>query len=158
MNAVAFIDIRKEPGTYYNKEIKKDVFGKFASNTHKVCIGIKNRSELDKWYYDNHGWYQGSFFIKNPMYLTITLDNFKKLLKELAFELGFDKEGKKYFKAHHYSELTVKITDFMDKLMTALKQKTNNTWNYKDGGGWKPGYGDIKKRFQIIDNEMKGKK
>ena len=158
MKAIAILDLKKEPGIYYNKEIKNGVFGKFAANKHQVSVGIENRNELYQWYYNNHGWYQGSFFIKNPMYPTMKLSDFKKLLKELAFELGFDKEGKKYFKAHHYSELTVKITDFMDKLMSVLKQKTNNTWSYEDGGGWKPGYGNIEKRFEIIDNFMKGKK
>ena len=155
MKAIAILDLKKEPVIHYNKEIKNGVFGKFAHNTHNVSVGIENRNELDQWYYKNHGWYQGCFFIKNPMYPTMKLSDFKKLLKELAFELGFDKEGKKYFKAHHYSDLTVKITYFMDKLMSVLKQKTNNTWSYEDGGGWKPGYGNIEKRFEIIDNIMK---
>jgi hypothetical protein len=158
MKAVAFLDIKKEPGIYRNRPIGTDSFVKFANNTHRVSVGITNRSELYKWYYDNSGWYQGCFIIKNPLFMTMKLSDLKKILKEIAFELGFDKEGKKYFKANHYSELTVKITNFMDKLMSVLKQKTKNNWSYEDGGGYKKDYGNIKKRFQIIDNELKGKK
>ena len=158
MKAIAFINIKTEPGIYYNKEIKNGVFGKFANNTHQVVIGIQHRTDLHQWYYKNHGWYQGSLFIKNPFYPTMTLDDFKILLKKMVRKLGFDEEGKKYFKGNCYGELTDKIVDFMDILMTVLGEETQNqNWSYDEGIGYKKGYGKIKERFEIIDTFMKTK-
>jgi hypothetical protein len=153
MKAIAFINIKTEPGIYYNKKIKDGEFEKFANNTHQVVVGIKHRNELHQWYYKNHGWYQGCYFIKNPMYPTMTFDYFKLLLKKMVLKLGFDEEGKKYFKGNCYGELNVKIVDFMNELMIVLGRETQNqNWSYKDTGGWKKGYGNIEDRFKIIDN------
>jgi hypothetical protein len=156
MKAIAFINIKTEPGIYYNKKIKDCVFGKYANNTHQVVVGIEHRNELHQWYYKNHGWYQGCFFIKNPMYPTMTLDDFKILLKKMVLKLGFDEEGKKYFKGNCYGELTTKIVDFMDGLMNVLGEETQNkNWSYEETGGYKKGFGKLKERFEIIDNFMK---
>jgi len=156
MKAIAFINIKTEPGIYYSREIKNGVFGKFAHNTHQVIVGIQHRNELHKWYNDNHAWNQGSLFIKNPLHRTMKLDEFKILLKKIVLKLGFDEEGKKYFKGNCYGELIVKITDFMDRLMTVFRQETQNqNWSYEETHPYKKDYGKIKKRFEILDNFIK---
>jgi hypothetical protein len=138
-----------------NREIKKDVFGKFANETYSVSVGIQYRNDLDKWYYKNHGWYQGCLFIKNPLYKTMTLDDFKILLNKIVLKLGFDKEEKKYFKGNCYGELLVKIADFMDGLMTVLGEETQNqNWSYEETNGYKTGFGKLKERFEIIDEKI----
>ena len=155
MKAIAFINIKTEPGIYYCKK-KNGLLKKFAHNTHQVIIGIQYRNELHQWYHKNSGWYQGNLFIKNPFYKKMTLDDFKILLKKIVIKLGFDEEGKTYFKGNYYGELTTQITDFMDRLMIFLGKETqNNNWSYIETDDVRKDFGKIKERFEIIDNYMK---
>ena len=43
---------------------------------------MKNTTNIEKWYYNNMGWYMGCYYIKNPLHMT--LDNFKELLIKIA--------------------------------------------------------------------------
>ena len=86
------------------------------------------------------------------------LEDFKILLKKIVFKLGFDEEGKIYFKGNCYGELTIEITDFMDRLMNVFRQETqNNNWSYKETDDYRKNFSKIKERFEIIDTFMKTK-
>jgi len=147
----ASINLKTDPCIYTNREISPGVFGKFAHNLHQVIIGIKNSDNIHKWYYDNKGWYMSCYYIKNPLHMT--LDDFKKLLRKIAVRLGFDDEGKKYFKGN-CGELIKKMKKFMDSLMTVLNEETQSDgWSYEEDQ-YEKKY-TIKKRFGELDNYVK---
>ena len=83
----------------------------------------------------------------------MTLDDFKKLLRKIAVRLGFDDEGKKYFKGN-CGELIKKMKKFMDSLMTVLNEETQSDgWSYEEDQ-YEKKY-TIKKRFGELDNYVK---
>lgn len=151
MSAIGFIKIKKEPGIYSNRETESGIFEKFAHRTHYVEVGITYRKVIHKWYWKNQAWHQGCFFIKNPLHKTMKLDDFKVLLKKIVVNLGFDDEGKKYFKGNTYGELTSQITDFMDYTMNVLNSETHNDkWTYEEDRYCKEEY-KLCKRLGLID-------
>ena len=146
----AFIDLKLEPGIYRNREIEPGVFGKFASNIHQLPIGMENTSNIEKWYYNNKGWYMSCYYIKNPLHMT--LDNFKELLRKIARKFDFI-EGKKYFEGN-CGEVIKKMKEFMDSLITVLNEETLSVhWGYEEDQ-YEKKY-TIKKRFGELDNFMK---
>ena len=146
----AFINLRTQPNIWKNREISPGVFGKFANNSHQVHIGVDS-DNIRNWYYNNKGWYMSCYYIKNP--LQMTLDDFKKLLGKIAVRLGFDDEGKKYFKGN-CGELIKKMKKFMDSLITVLNEETlSNDWGYEEDK-YEKKY-TIKKRFGELDKFMK---
>ena len=154
----AFIDLKLEPGIYKNREIEPGVFGKFASNIHQLPIRMENTSNIEKWYYNNKGWYMSCYYIKNPLHMT--LDNFKELLRKIALKFDFI-EGKKYFEGN-CEELMKNMKEFMDILMYFLNNEIQSgvqsgvqskIWSYEEDQ-WEKKY-TIKKRFALLDNFIK---
>lgn len=153
----AFIYTRTEPNICSKREIEPGVFVDFANNTHPVCVGVPYRSDYYKWYSNNSAWCLGCFFIKNPLYKTMTLNDFKKILRKLIPQMGFDKEGKKSFEGN-CEDLVEKITKFMDRLMDILNVQNKvqgKKWTYEEDPYTR---NPLKKRFKSLDNLMKNLK
>ena len=158
----AFLNINTEPGVCRTRESKPGYFMDYAYNTHQVCVGMdsfcektdKYKKSYGRWYMDNSAWYMGCFFIQNPFYKTMTLNDFKKLLRKIVLKLDFDEEGKKYFKGN-CKELMGKITKFMDRLMDVLNVQSGaqgEKWSYKECPYTSH---PMKKKFKSLDNFMK---
>ena len=153
----AFIYIKIEPGIWRRREIKPGVFANLAHNLHHVCVGIPYRRDYGKWYSNNSAWCLSSFFIKNPLYETMTRDDLKSLLKKILPQLDFDKEGKKYFEGN-CEDLMGKFTKIMDRLMVILNMQNkepSKKWSYEEDPYTK---NPLKKRFKLLDNFMKNLK
>ena len=153
----AFIFIKTDPGLHRRIESKPGVFVNFAHNLQPVYVGIPYRKDYGKWYSNNSAWCLGFFFIKNPLYETMKLNDLKKLLKKILLQLDFDKEGKKYFEGN-CEDLMGKLTKFMDRLIAILNvqnKEQSKKWSYEEDPYTR---NPLKKRLKLLDNFMKNLK
>jgi hypothetical protein len=119
----------------------------FNHSQQQIVIGIENSPDIYDYYSKNNCWYMGCYFVNNPFNKILSIYEFEELFRDVMFELGFNEEGKKYFKGDSYKQLFINIEKMMDRLIKTLDDtKGGKKWSYKEDN-----IGRIKLNFEKID-------
>jgi hypothetical protein len=143
MSATAFINIKlnlcdclEDGGKNY-----------FNHRQQQIVIGIENNPNIRNYYFKHNCWYIGCYFVNNPFNTILSIYEFEELFRDVMLKLGFNEEGKKYFKGDSYEQLFIKIEKMMERLIKTLDDtKGGKKWSYKEDN-----IGRIKLNFQKID-------
>ena len=123
----------------------------FNHSQQQIVIGIENSPDIYDYYSKNNCWYMGCYFVNNPFNKILSIYEFEELFRDVMFELGFNEEGKKYFKGDSYKQLFINIEKMMDRLIKTLddtKISCGKKWSYKENEYTLDG---IKLKLQKID-------
>ena len=143
-SATAFIHIKLNLGKCLEDGGKND----FIHRQQQIVIGIENSPDIYDYYLENDCWYIGCYFVNNPFNTILSIYEFEELFRDVMLKLGFNEEGKKYFKGDSYEQLFIQIEKMMDRLIKTLDEtKGGKKWSYKE---YKH-HGGIKLNFQKID-------
>jgi hypothetical protein len=141
-SVTAFINIKLNLGDCLEDGGKND----FNHRQQQIVIGIENSPDIYDYYLEN-GWYIGCYFVNNPFNTILSIYEFEELFRYAILKLGFNEEGKKYFKGDSYEQLFIKIEKMMERLIKTLDDtKGGKKWSYKEDN-----IGRIKLNFQKID-------
>ncbi len=146
----AFIKIQLNLGDCLEDGGKND----FIHRQQQIVIGIENSPNIRNYYFKHNCRYIGCYFVNNPFNNILSIYEFEELFRYAILKLGFNEEGKKYFKGDSYEQLFIKIEKMMERLIKTLDDtKGGKKWSYKEDN-----IGGIKLNFQKIDqflNEIK---
>ena len=125
----------------------------FIHRQQQIVIGIENSPDIYDYYLENDCWYMGCYFVNNPFNKILSIYEFEELFRDVMLKLGFNEEGKKYFKGDSYEQLFIKIEKMMERLIKTLDDtKGGKKWSYKEDN-----IGRIKLNFQKIDQFLREK-
>ena len=126
----------------------------FNHRQQQIVIGIENSPNIRNYYFKHNCWYIGCYFVNNPLNKIISIYEFEELFRCAMLKLGFNEEGKKYFKGDSYEQLFIQIEKMMNRLIKTLDDtKGGKKWSYKE---YKH-HGGIKLNFQKIDQFLNEK-
>jgi len=125
----------------------------FIHRQQQIVIGIENSPEIYDFYLENDCWYMGCYFVNNPFNKILSIYEFEELFRDVMLKLGFNEEGKIYFKGDSYEQLFIKIEKMMERIIKTLDDtKGGKKWSYKEDN-----IGRIKLNFQKIDQFLNEK-
>ena len=147
MSATAFINIKLNLCDCFEDGGKNY----FNHRQQQIVIGIENNPNIHNYYFKHNCWYIGCYFVNNPLYKIISIYEFEELFRCAMLKLGFNEEGKRYFKGDSYEQLFIKIEKMMERLIKTLDDtKGGKKWSYKEDN-----IGRIKLNFEKIDQFLK---
>ena len=151
-SATAFIHIKLNLGKCFADGGKNDKLHR----QQQIVIGIENSPNIRNYYFKHNCRYIGCYFVNNPLNNIISIYEFEELFRCAMFKLGFNEEGKRYFKGDSYEQLFIQIEKMMDRLIKTLDEtKGGKKWSYKENE-YTIGDG-IKLNFQKIDQFLNEK-
>jgi len=125
----AFIKIQLNLGDCLEDGGKND----FIHRQQQIVIGIENSPDIYDYSASLNCWYMGCYFVNNPFNKILSIYEFEELFRDVMFKLGFNEEGKKYFKGDSYEQLFINIEKMMDRLIKTLDDtKGGKKWSYKE--------------------------
>ena len=146
-SATAFIHIKLNLGKCFADGGKNDKLHR----QQQIVIGIENSPNIRNYYFKHNCRYIGCYFVNNPLNNIISIYEFEELFRCAMFKLGFNEEGKRYFKGDSYEQLFIKIEKMMERLIKTLDDtKGGKKWSYKEDN-----IGRIKLNFEKIDQFLK---
>ena len=105
----------------------------FIHRQQQIVIGIENSPDIYDYYLENDCWYMGCYFVNNPFNKILSIYEFEELFRDVMLKLGFNEEGKKYFKGDSYEQLFIKIEKMMERIIKTLDDtKGGKKWSYKE--------------------------
>ena len=112
-----------------------------APRSYQICVGTNSGNVYlgPYWEWYIKGWYQGSWFIRNPIKKMLRSD-FKKLVKKINKTISQkypkDRDYGPLFMGETYSEMYPQLVKCMDEIIELFKSETgNNNWSYDEGVG-----------------------
>ena len=113
-----------------------------APSLYQICVGTDDGGDYHSPYgsYYQRGWYQGCWFINNPMPDMLRTD-FIKLMTKVNNTIGGkyprDRDHCPIFKGNSFIEIYPRLVKCMNEIIEMLKNETgNDSWTYKDSD-WK---------------------
>ena len=148
------IGIGKDPTTSYGRNLQihstgtngaaihltdASTGGSSSDGFHLVNTNSGNVYLGPYWEWYIKGWYQGSWFIRNPIKRMLRSD-FKKLVKKINKTISQkypkDRDNGPLFTGETYSEMYPQLVKCMDEIIELFKSETgNNNWSYDEGIG-----------------------
>jgi len=102
----------------------------------QIVIGIEHSPDIHDYYFKNQCWFIDCYFVNNPFDKIISIYEFEELFRSAMLKLGFNEEGKRYFKGDSYEQLFIQIEKMMDRLITTLDEiKGGKKWSYDEDNG-----------------------
>ena len=155
--ANAFITIGNGTGSWRTREdpTKEGEYIKYAPSSYQICVGVNNCGLYSGpyWdYYNTHGWYQGSWFVRSPLLKNMLRDDFIALMTKvnntIKSKYPTDREHCPIFKRLTYSLAYVEVEKCFQEIIALLKSETGSEdWTYDEGE-----YGpSIKYMFKYAD-------
>lgn len=114
---------------------------KVAPSSYQICVGTNSGNVYlgPYWEWYIKGWYQGSWFIRNPMPKMLRSDFIKivtKINKTISRKYPIDRDHCPLFTGETYSEMYPQLVKCMDEIIELFKSETgNNNWSYDEGVG-----------------------
>ena len=125
--------------SYYDSDTGEYI--KCAPSSYQICVGTGSGIMRSGPYYDWYkiGWYQGSWFIDNPMPKMLRSD-FIELMTEIGHiirsKYGEINGNSPAFTGETFIEIYPKLTSCMDEIIELLIKITGNEkWSYRDSHG-----------------------
>ncbi len=141
--ANAFITIGNGKGSWYTREDPENPgkYLKYAPSSYQICVGVSNCGIYSGpyWdYYKNHGWFQGSWFVRSPLMKTMLRDDFIALMTKvnntIKSKYPTDREHCPVFKGVTYSVVYVQVEKCFQEIIALLKSETGSEdWTYDEG-------------------------
>ena len=109
-----------------------------APSSYQICVGTDSGNNWagPYWEWYSRGWFQGSWFIENPMPKMLRSDFIKivtKINKTISRKYPIDRDHCPLFTGKTYSEMYPQLVKCMDEIIELFKSKTgNNNWSYKE--------------------------
>ena len=141
--ASLFMNIGNGDGSWCSiYDSKTDTYIRCAPPSYQICVGTysgSNKYGDPYWEWYKQGWFQGSWFIDNPIPNMLKSD-FIELMTEVRhiIESKYNNiEGKcPAFTGETFIEIYPKLTSCMDEIINLLIKITGNeNWSYRDSYG-----------------------
>lgn len=141
--ANAFITIGNGTGSWCTREDPENPgkYQKYAPSSYQICVGVDNCENFrgPYWdYYNNHGWYQGSWFVQSPLMKNMLRDDFIALMTKvnntIKSKYPTDREHCPVFKGVTYTDAYVEVEKCFQEIIALLKSETGSEdWTYDEG-------------------------
>ena len=141
--ANAFITIGNGTGSWRTREDpnNKGEYLQYAPSSYQICVGVSSCGVYSGpyWdYYNNHGWFQGSWFVRSPLLHNMLRDDFITLMTKvnntIKSKYPTDREHCPIFKRLTYSLAYVEVEKCFQEIIALLKSETGSEdWTYDEG-------------------------
>ena len=114
----------------------------YAPSSYQICVGVNHiggEYTGPYWdYYNEHGWYQGSWFVRSPLLHSMLRDDFIALMTKvnntIKSKYPADREHCPVFKRVTYSLAYVEVEKCFQEIIALLKSETGSEdWTYDEG-------------------------
>ena len=141
--ANAFITIGNGKGSWRTSEDPNNPgeYLEYAPSSYQICVGVSSCGVYSGpyWdYYNNHGWFQGSWFVRSPLLHNMLRDDFIALMTKvnntIKSKYPTDSEDCPVFKRLTYSLAYVEAEKCFQEIIALLKSETGSEdWTYDEG-------------------------
>jgi hypothetical protein len=113
----------------------------YAPSSYQISVGVNNCGFVSGpyWdYYNTHGWYQGSWFVRSPLLHNMLRDDFIALMTKvnntIKSKYPTDSHHCPVFKRLTYSLAYVEVEKCFQEIIALLKSETGSEdWTYDEG-------------------------
>lgn len=123
----------------YDAKTKKSI--KYAPSSYQISVGTRSAPKYSgpHWEWYKFGWYQGCWFIENPMPDMLSSE-FIKLMTDVGNIIRNKHEtinsNCPAFTGDTFMDIYPKLTSCMDEIIRLLNEKTGNkNWHYRESYG-----------------------
>lgn len=113
----------------------------YAPSCYQICVGVNNNGFVSGpyWdYYNTHGWYQGSWFVRSPLLHNMLRSDFIALMTKvnntIKSKYPADSHHCPVFKRLTYSLAYDEVEKCFQEIIALLKSETGSEdWTYDEG-------------------------
>lgn len=138
-----FMNIGNGDSTWSSTYDEMGKYIKIAPSSYQICVGTDSKEGWDSPYGKVYqkGWYQGCWFIRNPIEnmprqdFIVLMTSIKETMKK---EYDTESDQCPLFIGSSFVEIYPSLVNCMDEIINILKSETSNdNWTYGGGYGFK---------------------